>query len=228
MADSPLQSDQKTASLILAAAYRKYTGSGGIEVATSADGKAVSIALRARGGQSGDADVGGIYRANSLVSLANSGEFVIWKCRSVAPDGTEGTTEVPIWTRPDVCVDDVILGLSVETGLSFTETANSQTVTTDVHVMQPGADTNSPFKVYLAQNGGSNGNKTTDCTYTYDAYIAATPQNATTKIGSTLSPQWRYLQKCAVTAATVGLACYVNGSIELQIAYESLTSNSCS
>jgi hypothetical protein len=124
-----------------------------------------------------------------------------------------------VWTRPDVSVDDVIEVVSLSTGITVG--------TNDVVWKQPGADLASPFKVYLTQNGGSNGTKSTDCTYTYDVYFTSA-RDATCKIGSVLAPEWRYLAKCPVTAATKGIASYVNGDVVLEIAYEALGSNSCS
>jgi hypothetical protein len=87
---------------------------------------------------------------------------------------------------------------------------------------------NGNFKVYLTQNGGSNGNKTTDITYTYDCYIDAAK---TIKVGSTLAPTWRAIKKVPVGAATVGLGCYAGtastATFVLEIAYEEITTNAC-
>ncbi len=83
---------------------------------------------------------------------------------------------------------------------------------------------NGIFKVYLTQNGGSNGTPSSNCSYTYDCYLDLAK---TIKVGSTLVPEWRYLKKCPVTAATKGQG-YFNGStFVLEIAYEELGSNSC-
>lgn len=88
---------------------------------------------------------------------------------------------------------------------------------------------NPVIRVYLTQNGGSNGSKTTDCSYTYDAFADAAK---TIKIGSTLAPQWRYLKKCPVTAGTLGLGGWTGtgntAAFVLEMAYETLGSNSCS
>lgn len=158
----------------------------------------------------------------TLVSVANVSPtgYVVYECSPADIDGNTYTSNtLYVWTRPDVSVGDVIEAVHLSTGIQ----ASSEYVVWK----QPGADLSSPFKVYLTQNGGSNGNKTTDCSYTYDVYFASA-KTASSKIGSTLAPESRYVSKCAVTAATKGLACYVNGDVVLEIAYEALTSNACS
>ena len=61
------------------------------------------------------------------------------------------------------------------------------------------------FPVWVTQSGGSAGNSTTQCTFTYNVF---TDSAKTIQIGTTLALVKSRLLNCAMTAGTQGLAYY--------------------
>ncbi len=88
---------------------------------------------------------------------------------------------------------------------------------------------NGIFPVDVVQNGGTAGDSTHYCSYTYDVYFRGKSGNATFKIGSTLTPNAslaRILMATA-TAATKGQGYWSGQTFVLELVYEKLSQTNC-
>jgi hypothetical protein len=80
------------------------------------------------------------------------------------------------------------------------------------------------FRVFVTQNGGSAGNSTTQCTFTYDVFDDV---GKTHKIAGTLALEKARLLNCAMTAGTVGIAYVERGVVKLWDVNERAQQTNC-
>ena len=80
------------------------------------------------------------------------------------------------------------------------------------------------FPVYVTQSGGSAGNSTTQCTFTYNVFIDSAK---TIQIGTTVALQKSRLVNCTMTAGTLGVAYYEAGTLKLWDVNERASQTNC-
>lgn len=159
------------------------------------------------------------FKVKSLISLTKSTPSLklIGICKEVTRDGTEMTGDVPVWLRPDVKTEDIILALKPVTGTGVTYTTDeisgfmgtpgdedslvgdtflggdeATTLTVAVMWMQPEACSPGNFAVKVEKTSGSNSTSpSTTASYGYTARLIAWTGSGTSvdfELGTSLAP----------------------------------------